>query len=560
MNIRILLFFYLITTCLCFSQNPQEVDSLQHLIQKERKPGKKIDHIRRLGDLYVIKGDYKTGMKHYLRGLRIAEKYKLKSYISDLYNNISVIYSETSRYPQAIEYAHKALRLCDEMHDDVNRVTTLNTVANAYYMDLQDSLALYYFNESLKCAKKIKDTLGIATGYRNLAAAFHELGQNEKAITCAHQALAYHLKLGDKQKIFSNLYALAEIYLATKQLDSSLVYYNKSYAYLKAHPIESYHALSNFYEGYSYIFAETGDYENAFEYYKIYNKYKDSIYNKESSEQITELQTKYDTEKKEERIRNQKKLLNKEQKVRIYLYIALALVVLFFIVLYFWIRSRQKQQLQQALFAEKQQNLQKIIETEEKERSRIAKDLHDGIVQELTAIKLHLNGLENLEGEALRAKTRAIAEELGNSTKEVREISYRMMPVSLRELGLLPALHDMLEKALISRGITFELEQYGIEERFSEKIEVSLFRICQELVNNVIKHSQANSVSIMLKLSDGQLTLVFEDNGKGFDAEKTDKGIGLNSLNSRIEMVNGEIHYESGAKSGTTAIIRIPIE
>jgi signal transduction histidine kinase len=166
-----------------------------------------------------------------------------------------------------------------------------------------------------------------------------------------------------------------------------------------------------------------------------------------------------------------------------------------------------------------------ILETEEKERSRIAKDLHDGIVQDLTAIKLDIKSMVQQAPENIQTQLNRVLDNVDVTSKEVREISYQMMPVTLRELGLLKAIQELLNRSLNKNNIQFDLNTFGIEERLSEKIETTVYRICQELINNTIKHSQANSVSLLLQLKNNILQLTYEDDGVGFNSTTVKKAL-----------------------------------
>ena len=129
-------------------------------------------------------------------------------------------------------------------------------------------------------------------------------------------------------------------------------------------------------------------------------------------------------------------------------------------------------------------------------------------------------------------------------------------------MGLIPALADMLEKSLGLTEIQCEFEHHNVEnERFKEAVEISLYRICQELINNIIKHSEAKAVSVQLLKTKSHLVLVVEDNGKGFtfDDPNNQNGIGLMNISSRAKAVNGEVNYEPNPKQGTVASVRVPL-
>jgi signal transduction histidine kinase len=185
-------------------------------------------------------------------------------------------------------------------------------------------------------------------------------------------------------------------------------------------------------------------------------------------------------------------------------------------------------------------------------------------VQGLTGLKLRLqNQLRNARmDEAEKETFTQTSSLLDESINELRSISHQMMPRALAELGLLPALEDLLEKAFGHTDIRFSFEHHRLEgQRFPEHIEVSLYRITQELINNIIKHSGAKAVSVQLLKTPSHLVLVVEDNGKGFrfEDQANRNGIGLMNINSRAKALNGEVNYAPSPQQGTVATIRIPV-
>jgi signal transduction histidine kinase len=229
------------------------------------------------------------------------------------------------------------------------------------------------------------------------------------------------------------------------------------------------------------------------------------------------------------------------------IFIGLALVLIVGLAAFYNRKRLQREKLfAENLAVEQEKGLQMTLIAQEEERQRIARDLHDGIVQDLTILKMNISKLEGSSENEMKIELPIIANKLDKASKEVRYISHQMMPLALRELGLSAALKDVLDKMLTPNNITFEFEELEMEERVPQVIEISLYRIAQELINNVVKHSKASSVSVMLTKRNNFITMIFE-------------GIGLTSLNSRVKMVNGEIKFETEEGSGTMAIVKIPL-
>ncbi len=220
-------------------------------------------------------------------------------------------------------------------------------------------------------------------------------------------------------------------------------------------------------------------------------------------------------------------------------------------------RTRKQHKIDQIRIEEQQKGLTAVIQAQENERKRIAKDLHDGIVQQLGGLKL---GLQKAFMDSETEESNKLVKVLDDSTKELRDLSHKMMPRALSELGLIPALEDMLENSLGHSDIKYQFEHFGINSRFNENIEIALYRIAQELINNVIKHSNANKVNIQLFKTSSDILLIVEDNGKGIDVLQHKKGIGLMNISSRLDTINGRVNFEPSPESGTLVTIKIPIQ
>ena len=149
---------------------------------------------------------------------------------------------------------------------------------------------------------------------------------------------------------------------------------------------------------------------------------------------------------------------------------------------------------------------------------------------------------------------------LDNASAEVRTISHQMMPVELEQFGLVPAIENMLKMNFENAPLQYHFEHSGFEDRIGDHVELALFRVLQELINNIIKHSQATFLNVQLLKLKTHVVLNVSDNGVGFDVEATEKkGIGLLNISSRIDAIKGNLNYESSPGTGTTVTIRTPI-
>ena len=320
------------------------------------------------------------------------------------------------------------------------------------------------------------------------------------------------------------------------------------------------HALSMVKAAYSH----KGNHKKAEEIaMEMYDSFKDN-FNQELSDNLSKYEELYESQKKELVIQEQAavleqdrlKLSNRNRLLGIFGFgiISIAMLMLFLLQ-----KSKRKAQEERdaILIQGKEEGLKNIINAQEEERKRIAKDLHDGIVQQLGGLKL---GFQKVLGTNSNPEAKKLISVLDESAQELRELSHKMMPKALSELGLIPALTDMLENSLGHTEIKYEFENFGIEQRLKENIEITVYRIAQELINNITKHSFATHVNIQLFRSQENVILIVEDNGKGFDINSKKNGIGLMNISSRLDTVHGKVNFDPSPESGTLVTVKIPIE
>ncbi|QNJ98075.1 tetratricopeptide repeat-containing sensor histidine kinase [Constantimarinum furrinae] len=318
------------------------------------------------------------------------------------------------------------------------------------------------------------------------------------------------------------------------------------------------------------------NYKEAFHYRTLESEVKDSIRSERMQRNIAELQVQFDTEKKEREIVEQKLIIEKESKQKNQIKIGLVAlgILLLFSVIFFRKRlnyqrtiSQQTEAIQKQKITELQQKnkllaMSSMIEGQEAERLRIAKDLHDSLGGLLSTVKAHFTTIqkeiEQLEELNLTEKTNSLIDE---ACLEVRRISHNMMPHALSISGLKGAIEDLGDH-LNEEGLATTVEINNLPETMETTREVMIYRLAQEIISNVRKHAHAKNVLIQLIGYEDEMALIIEDDGNGFDYEQaTSKGgLGLKSINSRVQFLDGTINWDSKLNSGTTITINIPIQ
>ncbi|PSR53114.1 hypothetical protein AHMF7605_06020 [Adhaeribacter arboris] len=200
--------------------------------------------------------------------------------------------------------------------------------------------------------------------------------------------------------------------------------------------------------------------------------------------------------------------------------------------------------------------LNAILDTQEAERKRISEALHNGLGQLLYATKLQLGDMHPEKPLEKELQT-SIDNLLNEAIKETRQLSFELMPSILRDFGLEAAIEEICKRVSSSK-IQLQCEVLGLKDRLDEILETAIFRICQELLNNIIKHSQATEASIQLLNQKTKIVLRVEDNGIGFDPEKLDRtGLGLSSIRNRLQLIDGTLDIESEPGQGSLFTIKI---
>jgi signal transduction histidine kinase len=439
-----------------------------------------------------------------------------------------VIYEMMGRYDDAIRYYKKAEDIAVASNNLMGLAYIYADGAECYRLKGNSDSSMIQINRSIEIMNSLQNFQGVAINLINKGALFVELKKYPDAI---------------------------QTYLECIQLSEKLKYTDLQ---------------KNAHAQLGKVYAESGNYERSFYHMNRSAFLQDSIMNAEKIRSLSEMEVKYETEKiendllaeKQVRIESELKLANRNKWL-----IGLGgfFTATVFLALYLYQRksSRAKAEKDAAIIVEREKGIQAVFDATEEERQRIAKDLHDGIGQQMSGLKLAWQNLtissKNLT-EDEKNKLHELSKILDSTAADVRDISHRMMPKVLEAFGLVPAIDEMLEKSFKLSQIKYEFEHYNFDQRLPKKTELALFRICQELINNVIKHANANFVSIQLFKNQNQIILIVEDNGKGIQQDQKQDGHGLLNIKSRLNTINGQVNFAASENAGTTATIRVLVE
>lgn len=518
-----------------------------------------------LGRTMIAAGKAEAAVSNLVEGLRLMDKEPDKELNMKLRINLVWAYLELKRYRDGINLGQQALTLVDSTVQWM-ALYIYNNVAVCYGALGRLDSARHFVNLGIRYAELNHDYQSLANGHFILGTIYSNAGKNDLAIDQYEQAKPFREKVGNPLYIVSDLYSLASLYEKTGNYKKGLLAGLEALALAKKHSLllkfeNTYQVLAMNYEG-------LGDFKKASEYYQLWATAKDSVYQHANAQAIADMETKYESEKKEQRIalQNATIIAQSASLQRDYILIAgLGLIIVLVVLVLFLIRSRLQRR-QEILKNEYELSLREAfisasIQSQENERKRFAQDLHDGMGQLISALRFLIvnNGaVASGKHEENAAKAAVI---LNDMHREIRGLAFNLMPQMLIRGGLVPALQEMGTRVNATGQIRVLVESFGLPERFSELQEIALYRIIQEWVNNVLKYANAKSITIQLVGHENEISLTIEDDGPGFDKRKLDdsQGNGWINIQSRIKLIKATVEIDSQPDSkGTTFIVSMP--
>jgi len=528
---------------------------------------------------YLYLEAYEKALSYYLEGSKLFQKSGNEQYLCILYDNLSVVYIKLKQPEKAKEYAEMAVVLARETDDQYNLGVSLSNLGLCL-MKLQNlQEAIVTFSECLVVTEKTDNLYVKETSLINLADIYRRLGNYDKLKTFAEEGLVLAKNLEDISGEGTASLNLGYFFLYKGNYDLALI---------NAQSAERNFTSLNMLEELGYAYSLVSQVYLFKKEYKSFQKYQvrlDSVERLSVREQVLkntqDLEAKYETEKKVQQIKQleQEKAIQELRigKNRFVLIILGGVIFTILVVAVLLILSyRQKQQIMKQ---EKELQDKRISELEtekllaaaeaalkgqDDERTRLARDLHDGLGGMLSGIKLSFMNLKETLGkkkEDIQRFDRSI-DMLDGSVTELRRVAHNLMPETLLKFGLDTAIRDYCERISDSGTLNVSYQSINLKNIDADQTaQITIYRIVQELVNNIIKHASATNVNVQLANHHDHFTICVEDDGIGFDIKKVNnaQGIGWRNIQNRVAFLKGNIDIQSEEKSGTTINIELNI-
>ena len=516
-----------------------------------------------LGNTYLRLGEKQKMLESYYMAIKINQANNNLEYLSKNYNNLSLYFTDEGQYQKSSEYLRLAQKLIPDKHPLQGSI--LLKIGQNYHEQVDEHPAymdstINMYMRALGPLKEIENYDGLEVLYNSLAVLYLDQGKFEYAENYYKKSIHLADSIGNYRSSASSTRNLGVLYLKQKDFKRALIEFNKvlELAEYVKDPVFFTHLYHNLVK----VNMETGNVEAASQYFQMYNDLRDSLNDEQTIESLKEMETRYETELKDRTLAEQERTIASTLfEKRVFLFISLFLFLLITLVVWFFY---QKQKYLKQLKQEEISNMKKdqelrelnaMMHGQEEERNRIANDLHDRLGARLSSIKLHLQGSE-LSNDQLK-----FVNHIDEAIKETREISHNLSTDMLTRFGISTALKDVIRSINESGKIIADVALFGVDKRWPLEVERNAYFILLELINNTLKHSQAKSFMIQVNQVDEEVNIFYEDDGLGFDPKKViGKGLGMRSLNARINSLNGSLDFNSQPGNGVQVVITFQLD
>lgn len=487
-----------------------------------------------IGGIWLNNEEYDKAIYYLKKGESIARKgYPI---LAQIYLNICAAYDGKEKYDSCYYYANKALQLGEKNKDMRTQRTARADIGNYYNKIHMPAKAIPYFEEVLSDLNT--SPYDRISAYSNMGYAYFDLKEYERAKECAENIIQLSTAYGIKNENYVNALDLYEM-----------------------------------------VYGATGQYKKAYDYVCQTFKLRDSLMYGQRSKGMRVLELRYKTAEKDKELAQQQSLLDNKQLLisqqqgflkakNIWIgSIAGGMLLLIALLASVYISNNRKRALQNNQILLLQQgndidNLKAMIKGEENERLRMARELHDGISSQLAAVKINFGAIQRKYHDLIYDSNFSNGiEQLKDILTELRKTAHNLSPDILTEGGLPEALRVFCNKISASTNIDIIFQQYGTTLLLDYDFELTIYRMVQELVQNIVKHANATKALVQLDIEDDILSITVEDNGTGMakDRLQSAEGMGLRQIRNRVTSMGGKLDIQTNENEGTAVYIEYNI-
>ena len=510
-----------------------------------------------LGQGNFLSGNYDVALELYLETEKMFRKVHDTAGLCKVLNELTILYSKQKKFSYANEVSLRSLVL-GKQTNNIDMLGNASDNRGMMFMRMAETdSAELYFRQALAYRQEIKDSIGLSYSLEYLSSVLSEKEQFTEARKLLETSLAIRQKKGDKLGEAMVVNNIGELLLQQNKPDEAIVQF--AAARQLSRELQFKDLTANTYTMEAEAHHKLRNDAAAYTALQSYVSIHDELLNEKRTAAMEELQTRYDTEKKEQ----QNKLLSEENKIKslqiaqrnIALLATLILIVLAGFTSYLiYNRNRLRREAirQQEHLEEQAARMAAVMEAEETERQRLARELHDGVGQILAATRRSLQYVTAADSQPLDL--------LDESIREVRQLSHTMMPPSIRNKNLIEALTDLAVRTRQTSKLKVETQWCDADNlKLQPSQTLMLYRAIQEIISNTLRHAAATSLHLEVVNHGTDVNIMIYDDGKGFDKNQSSAGLGLRNIQSRIQFIGGTLELDAQPGRGVTYNIDIPI-
>jgi len=531
-----------------------------------------------LGTFHHLNGRYKNALPYYYEAEKMFSELKEDRSLVTVYSRLADIFKRIYQQEKYELYCNKLIELSTKLNDDVITIMAKNMKADILHTNNRIDEAEILYREMLEMGTKNNNLQTMATSYFFLARIEVRRKNYEKALELYEKSYELFLKQGLVINYCETLAWIADTYYSLNQYSKGLQKANQSIELARQNAFDE--ILREGLLAGSKNAAGLGKHQQAFEMLTEYLTLYEKNVDEKTKKQIAYAAEEFESEKKALEIINLKaegevkELTLKKRNLWLFgLSSFTALLILALFTVYRSAQHKKRILLQEAELKEQKINeLEKekllvatraVMQGEEKERTRLARDLHDSLGGMLSGIKLKISNA--MKGNVILPEDMALQFEntlglLDSTIGELRHIANNLMPESLMKFGLKTSLTDFCSRFNEKEAELVNFQYYGDDKRFESEIEIAVFRIAQELISNSLKHGQATKTEVQIIVDESRICLQVMDNGVGFVKETAiKKGHGLKNIENRVAALNGHIETQSEPGKGTETVVEFQL-
>ena len=554
-------------------------DSLTHYIRKAEEINVHLNDqetaaniICNYGGLYQLTGELDKSIEYYLQFLQMADEGGNRLGLARGHLWVAQVFHSSGLYDRSLEYHNEARKLATELNDSTLLSMNYNFMAYSYEaMGFPDSAYLVR-EKADEVRPSIQKTFNVYKEF-DRAGEFWSLGNLDSASHYFQRGLDEAQRSGSLFGVIESLGNLARVHQDLGAERMAKTYWDQFANYQKRHTYASNKYLPDWAE----LEKSLGNEALAYDIMNEYVEERQKIISQDIADRISELEMKYQVAIREGQLKDQALTLNQRKLQRDYLIGAIAAIsfLAFFLLYRQRIRNTldrqnlklaehkadlQLQKIKELEVEKKLVSVQSMIKGQEEERSRLAKELHDGLGSALSSIKLSVSNLrkqtEMLKDHQTIDRTSDLVDK---ASLELRRIAQDLMPATLMRFGLVSALEDFIGELNYHTEVSIDFQHFDVSHNLSNELNLTLYRIIQELVNNALRHSESGEILVQLIEHDDRISLTVEDDGEGFDPGQIVNGRGLVNIQNRLDFFGGEMRIESKKGEGTSVHIECPL-